>query len=398
MKNDQTPKKAQKSRICPVCGTKLSEDAKRCLVCGTELSPLETSTTTGKTNKTKFKIASPDKINSQRIPEIKVNLIVVIAVIVVILVLIAALAYFAIIGGQSADAAEEATATPTMTLNPTATLGNTPTNLPEPTWTPLPPAEYTVKDGETCGDIALQFNTSIASIVIQNNLTQDCIIAPGTVLQVPLPTATASPVPTATPENMIPEADRCTHTDTIIVDANMTLGSIALNYNVSMSDIRLYNNMTSDIVRQGDRLIIPLCDRLPTAGPTLTATPMPPYPAPNLLLPRSGASFSAQEEAVTLQWASVASLYPGEVYRVVVEDLTSEEEKIFVDYVGDTKFILPTSFRPTDTTPHIIQWSVSVARMINSDPTNPIYEEAGLISTPRVFTWVGSGQVPGTTP
>jgi len=395
MKNDQTPKPAQKSRICPICGTKLSENAKRCLVCGTELSPPETSTTTGKT---KFKIAPPDKINSQRIPEIKVNLIVVIAVIVVILVLIAGLVYFAVIGGQNAGEAEEATATPTMTLNPTATLGNTPTNPPEPTWTPLPPAEYTVKDGETCGDIALQFNTSIASIVIQNNLTQDCIIAPGTVLQVPLPTATASPVPTATPENMIPEADRCTRTDTITVGANMTLGSIALNYNVSMSDIRLYNNMTSDIVRQGDKLIIPLCDRLPTAGPTLTPTPLPPYPAPNLLLPRSGASFSAQEEAVTLQWASVASLYPGEVYRVIVEDLTSEEEKIFVDYVSDTKFILPTSFRPTDTTPHIIQWSVSVARMINSDPTNPIYEEAGIISTPRVFTWVGSGQVPGTTP
>ena len=31
MKNDQTPKTPQKSRICPVCGTKLSEDAKRCL-------------------------------------------------------------------------------------------------------------------------------------------------------------------------------------------------------------------------------------------------------------------------------------------------------------------------------------------------------------------------------
>lgn len=395
MKNNQTPKPAQKSRICPICGTKLSENAKRCLVCGTELSPPETSTTT---RKSKLKITKPEKIDSQRIPEIKVNLIVVIAVIVLILVLIAGLAYFAIIGGRSAAVTEEATATPTMTLNPSATLGNTPTNIPEPTWTPLPPVEYTVKDGETCGDIALQFNTSVASIVIQNNLTQDCIIAPGTVLWVPLPTATASPVPTATPENMIPDAERCTHTDTITVDANMTLGSIALNYNVSMSDIKLYNNMTSDIVRQGDRLIIPLCDRLPTAGPTLTPTPLPPYPAPNLLLPRSGASFSAQIEAVTLQWASVASLYPGEVYRVMVEDLTSEEEKIFVDYVSDTKFILPSSFRPTDTTPHIIQWSVSVARMINSDPTNPIYEEAGLISTPRVFTWVGSGQTPGTTP
>jgi len=99
-----------------------------------------------------------------------------------------------------------------------------------------------------------------------------------------------------------------------------------------------------------------------------------------------------------LQWASVASLFPNEVYRVMVQDLTSTEEKILVDYVTDTKFILPANFRPTDTNPHIIQWSVSVARQINSDPNDPIYEEAGAMSAFRVFSWVGSGIAPSPTP
>ena len=379
-----------KSRNCPVCGTKLSENARRCLVCGTDLSDSIAAP------KSKSKT---ERIDSKRIPEVKINLIALIAIIVLILVLIGLLIFFIINRGETqADVLTNAEMTATTTPTLTTTPRNTATQTPLPTWTPLPPIEYTVKDNETCLDIALQFNTSVQSIILANNLNTSCLISPGLVLQVPQPTLTPSPVPTATPEAFIADVEMCTHTDTIIVDANMTLSSIAANYNVSMSDIRIYNNLPNDIVRQGQTLIIPLCDRLPTAGPTLTPTPLPPYPAPNLLLPRSGTAFTAQDQAVTLQWASVASLYPGEVYRVMIQDLTSAEEKILVDYVSDTKFILPASFRPTDTNPHIIQWSVSVARQINSDPNNPIYEEAGAISAYRVFSWVGSGISPTATP
>ena len=49
---------------------------------------------------------------------------------------------------------------------------------------------------------------------------------------------------------------------------------------------------------------------------------------------------------------------------MTVEDLTAGNGRILVEYVQDT-FILPTSFRPLDATPHIIQWSVAVARQIN---------------------------------
>ncbi len=392
MKNNQTNTPASKSRNCPVCGTKLSENARRCLVCGTDLS------NSNEPSSSKIKKTN-DRIDSKRIPEVKMNLIALIAIIVVILVLIGLLIFFIVTGGKSeAEGGVDPEATITVTPTLTATPSNTPTQTPLPTWTPLPPIEYTVKDNETCLDIALQFNTSVQSIILANNLNTSCLISPGNVLQVPQPTLTPSPVPTATPEAFIADVEMCTQTDSIIVEANMTLSSIAANYNVSMSDIRIYNNLPNDIVRQGDKLIIPLCDRLPTAGPTLTPTPLPPYPAPNPLLPRSGAAFAATDEAVTLQWASVASLFPGEVYRVVVQDLTSAEEKILVDYVSDTKYILPASFRPIDTTPHIIQWSVSVARQINSDPNSPIYEEAGAISVFRVFSWVGRGVAPTATP
>lgn len=388
MKNNKPINSNQKSRVCPVCGTKISENSKRCLVCGTDL-----------TEEKSPKEKKAERIDSKRIPEIKMNLAALIAIIVAFLVLIALLIFFIVTRGQT-EGAEETDLTQTLTITPTqsSTPTNTPTMTPLPTWTPLPPVEYSVKEGETCGDLALQFGVSIQSIILENNLNSSCSINPGQVLQIPQPTLTPSPEPSATPEAIVSDLSLCTHTDTIIVEANMTLSSIAANYNVSMSDIRIYNNLPNDIVRQGQTLTIPLCDRLPTAGPTLTPTPLPPYPAPNLLLPRSGESFTAADESVTLQWASVASLFPNEVYRVVVQDLTSTEEKILVDYVTDTKFILPSNFRPTDTNPHIIQWSVSVARQINSDPNDPIYEEAGAVSVFRVFSWVGSGIAPTATP
>ena len=260
------------------------------------------------------------------------------------------------------------------------------------------------KDGDEPGFVREYHNILIEENYVANCKTRACII---------LGTSADSPTPGVIMDSVIIRRNIIANNGThgIYIKAwNGRISHVEICNNtlynnaadgimiVNAQDIRIYNNLPNDIVRQGQTLIIPLCDRLPTAGPTLTPTPLPPYPAPNLLLPRSGTAFTAQDQAVTLQWASVASLYPGEVYRVMIQDLTSAEEKILVDYVSDTKFILPASFRPTDTNPHIIQWSVSVARQINSDPNNPIYEEAGAISAYRVFSWVGSGISPTATP
>jgi LysM repeat protein len=387
MKKIQTEKISRGSQNCPICGTRISETATRCLVCGTVLDGT----------------ASPKKespIDSKRIPEVKMSLGALIGLGVLILALIGVVIFLVInqdrAGTPAAPLIDEPTqtSTPTMTLTPT----NTPTLQPEPTWTPLPDLDYVVKANETCLDIAAQFRVSVQSIILANNLGTDCMISEGQTLKVPQPTLTPSPVPTATPEAIEIAADICTNTVSIVVSSSDTLQGIALNYNVSMKDIQDFNNLSGTTIRQGQTLIVPLCDRLPTPGPTLTPTPLPPYPAPNLLLPRSGAAFSATDESVTLQWAAVAALRSDEVYRVKVQDLTSVEEKILVAYVTDTKYILPATFRPIDGNPHIIQWSVTVARQINQDNNNPIYEEAGATSAFRVFSWIGTGIQPTTSP
>lgn len=387
MKKIQTEKITRGSQNCPVCGTRISETATRCLVCGTALD----GTATAKKER---------PIDSKRIPEVKMSLGALIGLGILVLALIAVVVFLVINqqrgGTVAATATEEVTqtATPTLTLSPT----NTPTLQPDPTWTPLPPLDYVVKANETCSDIAAQFRVSVQSIILANNLSTDCMLSEGRTIKVPQPTLTPSPVPTATPEAIEAMADICTNTVSIVVSSSDTLQGIAMNYNVAMKDIQDFNKLSGTTIRQGQTLIIPLCDRLPTPGPTLTPTPLPPYPAPNLLLPRSGAAFSATDESVTLQWAAVAALRSNEVYRVKIQDLTSVEEKILVEYVTDTKFILPATFRPTDGNPHIIQWSVTVARQINQDNKNPIYEEAGITSAFRVFSWIGTGSQPTAAP
>ncbi len=382
-----TPEKLNRfSKICPVCGTKLSDNATRCLVCGTPL------TTTAGARKA-------SGIQPRRPAEVRLNLPVAIILGILMLALIGLLIYFILDRSNKPSDVTLAllTETPTATATITQTPTITPTSTPEPTWTPLPPIEVKVRANEYCSTFAGLYNVSILSIIRQNNLDANCTISEGMTLFIPQPTLTASPMPTATPDltqvASLPQND-CDKTITVEIGPTDTLSSIAMNYNVSITLIKEYNRMTSDIVRQGDNIVVPLCERLPTAGPSPTPTDPPPYPAPNLLLPNSGTAFTSTADSVTLQWAAVADLRPNELYRVTIQDLTSDVERILVEYVRDTKFIIPVTFRPYDTTCHIIQWTVAVARQTNPGDPNPIYIEAGNAAQPRVFSWVGTGTAP----
>jgi hypothetical protein len=174
------------------------------------------------------------------------------------------------------------------------------------------------------------------------------------------------------------------------VQENDTLSSISFNYNVPQDAIKFYNGLPTDNVLIGQTILIPLCERFATPGPTPTATPPPPYQAPNLLLPADGAAFTLANDVVTLQWASIGTLRENERYQITIEDVTSGQGRRITDYATDTKFIVPTSFRPDDNLAHVIRWWITTVRQNGVDEQGqPVYESAGAISEKRVFTWVG---------
>ncbi len=371
---------ATPTKLCPTCGTRLAENATRCVVCGTEFSATP-----------KQKAKSEKTIQGARMPEVTLSLPIALGLLAIFLV-VGALALFITLKGTGklpdSTPVPSATATATITLTPTETL--IPTD--SPTLTPEPPDEYTVQNGDSCISIAGLFGSSVAAIISLNSLNSTCTdLQIGQKILVPRPTATPPPAPTATLESADATRAAC-QTASYTVQANDTLSTIANSYNVSMAAIKEWNGLSTDNVYTDTKLIIPLCMRAATPGPTPTPTIPPPYPAPNLLLPANGDMFNLSADAVTLQWASVGGLRDNERYQVNVEVLTGGTGQKLNEYVTDTKFIVPGTFRPQVNS--VIQWWVVTVRQTGTDDQgNPIWSTAGAASEMRVFGWSGAGSL-----
>ena len=375
------------TKLCPTCGTRLSEESTRCLVCGSELAVNgETSAKAAKS------------VRGSQMPKITLSLPVALGLLALFLTVGAVMVFFAL---QRTGRVVEPTITPTVTLTVTPSLTPTPVT-PTVTPTPLPtatPFTYVVNVGDTCSGIAAAFDISVQSIVRTNSLPADCAtLYEGQELRIPYPTPTASPFPTATLSGIdatIAACEKIVYT----VQENDTLSSISINYAVPMEAIKEFNGMVNNTVYSGMPLIVPLCERAATPGPSPTPTPPPPYPAPNLLLPVDGSPFTLNDDNVTLQWAAVGALNDNEAYAVTVEDITDGTGLKLVDYVKDTKFIVPVSFRSTENISHVYRWWVMPVRQVGTDESgNPVWDTAGAASIRRAFTWTGDVQKATPTP
>lgn len=101
---------------------------------------------------------------------------------------------------------------------------------------------YTVKSGDTLYSIAKKYNTTVNELKDLNNLTSSSLNI-GQVLKVP--TIKTSELPSVSTENLYK------------VQAGDTLYGIAKKYNVSVSDIKSENNLTSNLLSVGQILKIP---------------------------------------------------------------------------------------------------------------------------------------------
>jgi len=373
--NKQNPQK-----LCPTCGSRVSETATKCSVCGRNLvQPADPSKT------------KTSGVNEPRLPEITLNLPIALGLLILVLAIGAIITFFAL---RATGSVTPPTAVPTstVTMTPTTIPTETPTFTPQPTPTLLPPIEYSIKEGDSCLLLAAIYKVSVVSIADINRLPPDCgVLSVGQRLLIPQPTPTPSPIPSSTLSSSQATQSAC-QTLTYTVQSGDTLAGVAAQYNVDIEALRSWNGLPTDNLFSGANLIIPLCARLPTAGPTPTPTTPPPYPAANLLLPQDGSAFTAANDSVTLQWASVGILRPNESYNVIIEDLTEGSGRRLVDYVTDTRYIIPVTFRPTDSMPHVIRWNIQPVRQTGTDAEGkPIWQISGALSTPMVFSWSGLG-------
>jgi LysM repeat protein len=371
---------ATQTKLCPTCGTRLAENATRCVVCGTEFNATP-----------KQKAKSEKTVQGARMPEVTLSLPVALGLLAIFLV-VGALALFLTLKGTGKLPNATAVFTPSVTASITSTPTETLIPTETPTLTPEPPIEYTVGNGDSCISIAGLYGSSVAAIVSLNNLNSQCTnLLVGQKILVPRPTATPPPAATATLESAAATRAAC-QTVKYTVKANDTLSTIASAYAVSVTAIKEWNGLSTDTAMLDTILIIPLCMRDATPGPSPTPTTPPPYPAPNLLLPANGDMFTLAADSVTLQWASVGALRDNERYQVIAEVLTGGTGHKLTEYVTDTKFIVPVTFRPQDNS-ILLWWVVTVRQTGTDDQGNPIWSSAGAASEMRVFGWSGAGPI-----
>src|SRR3990172_6230625 len=111
---------SNKTKICPTCGTRLSENATRCLVCGTEFGARPEPKAARKVERS---------VQASRMPEITLTLPAAVGALAVVIVIAAVIMYFAL-GQNGAGASVGGAESSTPTDTPTSTLPSTPTFIP----------------------------------------------------------------------------------------------------------------------------------------------------------------------------------------------------------------------------------------------------------------------------
>ncbi|MCA1065404.1 LysM peptidoglycan-binding domain-containing protein [Rossellomorea sp. AcN35-11] len=106
---------------------------------------------------------------------------------------------------------------------------------------------YTVKSGDTLGQIALAHSVSVSDLSSWNGI-KNHLIYPGQVLKVSK-AATSSPAP-AKPEPAQPKVNQTTYT----VKSGDTLGRIALAHSVSVSELTSWNGLKGHLIYPGQVL------------------------------------------------------------------------------------------------------------------------------------------------
>jgi LysM repeat protein len=116
----------------------------------------------------------------------------------------------------------------------------------QPSFPPSQPSSYTVVAGDSLSVIAARFGVSVNDLRSANNLSSD-VLRIGQVLNIP----NGSPAPSPAPASEV----RTIFTYTVAFGDSLSV--IANRYKVSVDSIRTANNLRSDTLQVGQRLIIP---------------------------------------------------------------------------------------------------------------------------------------------
>ncbi|MDG5471561.1 LysM peptidoglycan-binding domain-containing protein [Jeotgalibacillus sp. ET6] len=110
---------------------------------------------------------------------------------------------------------------------------------------------YTVKSGDTLGAIAQRHSMSLSKLKSLNNISGH-LIYPGQKLKVSGSSQGSSPAPAPS----VSQPGSNTSGSSYTVKSGDTLGRIALDFKVTVANLKSWNNLSSDLIRVGQKLSI----------------------------------------------------------------------------------------------------------------------------------------------
>ncbi|AGK55933.1 C40 family peptidase [Bacillus sp. 1NLA3E] len=117
--------------------------------------------------------------------------------------------------------------------------------------TPTQSKTYTIVSGDTLSKIAVQHGISLSDLMTWNGLTTH-LIYPGNVLKVSTPDITAGPAPTVPVQTA--STSISTNSSSYTIKSGDTLSQIARQFGTTVTDLKLLNNLTSDLIYVGRTL------------------------------------------------------------------------------------------------------------------------------------------------
>jgi LysM repeat protein len=378
----------ESQRLCPQCGATISTRAKTCMNCSADLVAI------AKAEEAQAKaIAREQRVEAAQRPT---------RIIVIIFTAVAIVLFVAVIV-QSTRQSAIAALTPTVTRTPTRSIilptatpraSTTPTGTP----TPVPPLEYTVKNGDTPGRIALLYDIKVPELMAFNGKAEDDMIVVGEVLKIPPPTP--KPTDTATPAPGAPTAAPANEIVYTVQEGD-TLSDIADKFDMPMQRIQEYNPEIKNIqsLHVGDQIKIPIAPT-PTftpgpggsSGAAATPTPVIQYPPVKLLTPLDREIFIGGSSPILLQWLSSGILQPNELYQVEVE--RPGAKTISFRTRATSYHLLTDQYPAASDVDRLFKWRVQIVRQTGSDQNSSF--RAVSPASESSFEWLDT--VPTPTP
>ena len=130
---------------------------------------------------------------------------------------------------------------------------------------------YTVKKGDSLWAISKRYNVSLNELYAANDLNKNSVLKIGQQIQIPVEGGTAT-VTTVAADAYQP-SDYNMATETYTVKGGDNLSKIAVKYNTSVRALKAANNKTSDLIRVGEKLMIPVAGT--TSGSSTVTAPAP---------------------------------------------------------------------------------------------------------------------------